>query len=218
MAKRVESKAAKERRTREIIAQLRKHYPDAHCSLTYQTPFQLLVATVLSAQCTDARVNLVTPVLFGKYPDPLSLSRADLSQIEKIIRPTGFFRTKALALKELSLDIVGKFKGEVPQTLEELVWLRGVGRKTANVVLGNAFGKNVGVVVDTHVGRITRRLGLTSEENPEKVEKDLVELVPRKDWTIFSHWLIDHGRGPCTARAKPKCDTCFLRELCPYGA
>jgi endonuclease-3 len=217
MAKKIESLASKQRRTREIITLLKEHYPDAKCSLEYQTPFQLLVATVLSAQCTDIRVNLVTPVLFGKYPDPKSLSRAEQSEIEKIIRPTGFFRTKALALKELSTDIVDKYKGEVPRTIEELTWLRGVGRKTANVVLGNAFGKNVGIVVDTHVGRITRRLGLSFQDNPVKVETDLVELVPRKDWTVFSHLLIEHGRGPCTARTKPKCDICFLRPLCPYG-
>lgn len=201
-------------RMKKIIAILKKTYPDSHCSLKYETPFQLLVATVLSAQCTDHRVNLVTSVLFAKYPDARAMARASVPEIEKLVRTTGFYKNKALALKELSQAIVYNHNGKVPETMFELTRLRGVGRKTANVVMGNAFGKNTGVVVDTHVGRITRRLGFTSHKDPEKVEEDLVVLIPKRDWTLFSHLLIDHGRAICTARTNPACDRCPLFELC----
>lgn len=196
------------------MQKLAKLFPDPNCALVHDDPFQLLVATILSAQCTDERVNKVTPSLFQKYPDAASMSKAPLSSIEKLIQSTGFFRSKAKSLKSSSEDIVTKHGGKVPASMDELIKLRGVGRKTANVVLGNAFGKNVGVVVDTHVGRLSRRFGFTKEKDPVKVEKDLMKLVSQKDWTVISHRMIMHGRATCKAR-KPLCGACELHTLCP---
>lgn len=192
---------------------LGKEYPDARCELDYNDPFELLVATVLSAQCTDERVNQVTPALFSECPDAEALAQAPKERIEELIRPTGFFHAKAESIQGLSRDLVGKFGGRVPETLEDLITLRGVGRKTANVVLGNAFGVP-GLPVDTHVGRLARRLGLTDEDDPNVVERDLTALIDQRDWTSFSHRLIFHGRRCCASR-KPACDRCPLTELCP---
>lgn len=211
-----ESQQQKKQRTDAILAILKEMYPGAKCSLTHQNAYQLLVATILSAQCTDARVNIVTPELFARFATPQAMAEASLKDIEGIIQTTGFYRNKAKSLKEASTDIVQKHGGKVPGTMDELVALRGVGRKTANVVLGNAFGQNVGVVVDTHVGRLSLRLGLTRHANPEKVEQDLIKLVPREDWTLWSHLLIDHGRAICTARS-PRCEVCPLLPHCPAG-
>jgi endonuclease III len=209
-----ESLVKKVKRTRAIIARLKKAYPEARCALTHRTPLQLLIATILSAQCTDVRVNMVTPELFRRFPDAAALAHADIGEIEQIIRSTGFFHAKARSIQQTARLLVELHHGKVPDTMEELTALSGVGRKTANVVLGNAFGKNHGVVVDTHVGRITRRLGLTREENPEKVEQDLMKLVPQNQWALFSHLLIFHGRNICFAR-KPNCESCLLSGLCP---
>lgn len=197
-----------------MLRRLRADYPDAQCALVHRTPFQLLVATILSAQCTDERVNLVTKELFAQYPKPSDLAALPLPKLERLIQSTGFFRNKAKAIKASSRAIVEVHGGEVPRDLETLVRLPGVGRKTANVVLGTAFGLPTGVVVDTHVGRLSRRLGLTSETNPEKVERDLMEIVPQKEWINFSHRLIHHGRRICQAR-KPKCPECSMRNFCP---
>lgn len=198
----------------EILARLKTLYPDAHCELDYRNPFELLCATILSAQCTDVRVNLVTPALFAKYPTALSLAQADVDVVETIIRPTGFFRNKAKSLIGMARAVVADHRGEIPAEMDALRLLPGVGRKTANVILGNAFGMNEGVTVDTHVGRVSRRLALTGHADPEKVEKDLMGLVPREDWALFSHLLIFHGRRICVAR-KPKCGECALASLCP---
>lgn len=192
---------------------LKKTYPDAHCALDYSNPYELLVATVLSAQCTDKRVNMVTPALFARFGAPEKMAKAGLPEVEELIRSTGFFKNKAKSLVELSKDIVTQYQGQVPNTLEALTKLRGVGRKTANVVLGNAYGIP-GLVVDTHVGRLCRRLGFTKQTDPEKVESEMMELVPKKDWTLFSHLLISHGRAICDAR-KPNCESCTLDEHCP---
>jgi endonuclease III len=199
-------------RVLQIISLLKREYPEAHCYLHFETPFQLLVATILSAQCTDDRVNKVTPALFARFPDAESMAKGKLSEIEKLISSTGFFRMKAKSLSETSRVLMETYGGELPRSLEKLTALRGVGRKTANVVLGNAFGIP-GMVVDTHVGRLTRRMGLTLEKDPVKVEADLEKLVPRDDWVAFSHLLIAHGRAICTAR-KAKCDECFLYRFC----
>ena len=188
-------------------------YPDAHCELDFGSPLQLLVATILSAQCTDQRVNMVTPALFAKYPDAAALAAAPQEEVEALIRSTGFYRMKAKAIREAAGDIVSKHGGEVPRTMEELTRLRGVGRKTANVVLGNAFGIP-GLVVDTHVGRLANRLALTNEQDAVKIETALMSVVPRERWTVFSHWLILHGRRVCAAR-KPRCTTCPLAAHCP---
>jgi len=206
----------KKSRTAKIIAELRRLYPDAHCALNHKNAYELLVATILSAQCTDVRVNLVTPALFERYPDPKSLADAKQADVEKLIQTTGFFRSKAKSLRESAADIVAKHNGKVPGTMEELTALRGVGRKTANVVLGNAYNQNVGVVVDTHVGRLSLRLDLTRQTDPVKVEQDLMKLVPQNDWTLFSHLLIFHGRQICIAR-RPRCEQCALLSLCPTG-
>ena len=198
----------------EILARLEREYPDAHCELDFETPLQLLVATILSAQCTDKRVNMVTPGLFRTYPDAKSLSEADPTQLEEIIKSTGFFRNKTKSLLGMSGTVTERHGGTVPNTMEELVKLPGVGRKTANVVLGNAFGINVGVVVDTHVGRLSVRLGLTNETDPVKVEQALMPLFPQDKWTLVSHLLIFHGRRICIARS-PKCASCVLADICP---
>jgi len=193
---------------------LKKNYPDAHCALIHENSWQLLIATMLSAQCTDDMVNKVTPVLFEAYTTPEALGGAPIGSVEKIVRPTGFYKNKARAIKQTSQDLVDRYKSEVPRTMEELIELRGVGRKTANVVLGNAFNINFGVVVDTHVGRLSRRMGFTAEKDPIKVEQDLMGLVPQEDWTLISHLFISHGRALCSAR-KPLCDQCFLKRSCP---
>ena len=197
-----------------IIRRLRKEYPDAHCELDFKSPYQLLVATILSAQCTDKRVNMVTPKLFATYATPKAMAEAPPEKVEEIIKTTGFFRAKTRSLQGMSEALVDRHGGDVPDTMDELTALRGVGRKTANVVLGNAFEKSEGIVVDTHVGRVSVRLGLTNETDPVKVEEKLMALVPRRDWTIFSHLLIFHGRRVCVARL-PKCGECVLNDVCP---
>jgi len=198
----------------KIIAALRRTYPDAHCELNYSSPLELLIATILSAQCTDKRVNLVTADLFKKYRSAADFAAAPLPEMEGMVRSTGFFRSKARNLQACCAVLVERFGGEVPRTMDALHALAGVGRKTANVVLGNAFGISVGVVVDTHVARLSRRFGLTTGTNAVKIEQALMPLVPQKDWTLFSHWLIWHGRRRCAAR-KPDCAGCELRALCP---
>ena len=197
-----------------IYKRLNKEYPDAHCELDHENPLQLLVATILSAQCTDKRVNLVTPALFEKFPDAASLSAAKMEELEEMIRTTGFFRNKAKSLLGMASAVVEKHAGGIPRTMEELTKLPGVGRKTANVILGNAFGINEGVVVDTHVGRLSLRLGLTRQTDPVKVELQLMKLFPRKVWAKLSHLLIFHGRRVCIARS-PKCEMCVLSDICP---
>lgn len=201
-------------RAGEILRILRAAYPDARCELDHEGPFQLLVATVLSAQCTDVRVNMVTPALFRKYPDAKSLAAAKQEDLEALIRSTGFFRNKAKSLRHAAAALVKDHAGEVPRDLEALTKLPGVGRKTANVVLGNAYGIEAGIVVDTHVARLSKRLGLTKHTDPVKIEKDLMKVVPREFRTLWSHLLIWHGRRRCTAR-KPDCPHCELRARCP---
>lgn len=202
------------KRTAEIIKRLKKAYPDAHCALNHTTPFELLIATILSAQCTDERVNIVTADLFRKYRGPDDFVNASQQELEKDIHSTGFFRNKAKNIKAASQRLIEVYGGEIPRTMEEILTLGGVARKTGNVVLGNAFGIASGVVVDTHVSRLSQRLGLTTEKTPEKIERDLQELVPKMDWVMFSHWLIFHGRQICNAR-KPKCTECVLADQCP---
>ena len=205
------------RRARRIHRVLAETYPDARCELDFETPFQLLVATVLSAQTTDKRVNLVTPALFTAYPDPAALAAADRAEVERIVQPTGFFRVKAETVVKLAQALVDRYDGQVPARLEELVTLPGVGRKTANVVLGDAFGLP-GITVDTHFGRLSRRFAWTAEDDPVKVEHAVGALFPRKDWTPLSHHLIWHGRRVCHART-PACGACPVARLCPsYGA
>jgi len=201
-------------RVAEILRRLRRQYPDARCSLDFDTPLELLVATILSAQCTDERVNLVTKELFAKYRTAADYAKAPLGQLERDIQSTGFFRNKARSIRDACRELVERFGGGVPEEIEALVELPGIGRKTANVVLGTAYGIASGVVVDTHVGRISRRLGLSEEKNAEKIEKDLMAAIPRKQWVVFSHRMIQHGRRICTAR-KPKCDQCPLEPVCP---
>ncbi len=198
----------------EIIQRLKREYPEAHCALNHASAFELLVATILSAQCTDERVNIVTTNLFRKYRKPQDYLEVAQEELEMDIRPTGFFRNKAKSIQGAAQKIVENFGGEIPQTMEQMLTLNGVARKTANVVLGNAFGIASGVVVDTHVLRISRRLGLTENIIPEKIEQDLIELVPQKHWIMFPHWLIFHGRKICQAR-KPKCAVCVLENICP---
>ena len=202
------------KRTLEIIKRLKKAYPDAHCALNHTTPFELLIATILSAQCTDERVNIVTADLFRKYRGPEDFVKASQQELERDIHSTGFFRNKAKNIKAASQRLIEVYGGEIPQTMDEILTLGGVARKTGNVVLGNAFGIASGVVVDTHVSRLSQRLGLTEEKTPEKIERDLQESVPKKDWVMFSHWLIFHGRQICNAR-KPKCTECVLADQCP---
>ena len=212
-----ESGRRKRQRTDDILGRLMEEYPGANCALAHDNPLELLVATILSAQCTDKRVNMVTPALFERFPTADSLADADLSELEELVRTTGFFRNKARSLKGLGQALVADHGGEVPRSMAELHALPGVGRKTANVVLGNAFGIDEGVVVDTHVQRISGLLGLTTEKTPEKIERDLMELVPRDHWTVWSHLLILHGRNVCKAR-RPLCDRCVLADLCPSAA
>lgn len=209
-----ESRQDRLARVKRILAALRKSYPNAHCELQFSNPLELLIATMLSAQCTDKRVNLVTETLFQTYRSPEDYANADPTTLEDAIRSTGFFRNKARNIQSCCRALIERHGGKVPGTMEELFRLDGVGRKTANVVLGNAFNINVGVVVDTHVSRLSRRLGLTKQSAPEKIEEDLMKLVPQSDWTMFSHWLIWHGRRRCSAR-KPDCDGCELNALCP---
>ncbi|MGK7879462.1 MAG: endonuclease III [Crocosphaera sp.] len=206
----------KQKKALEILSILKQLYPDATCSLTYDTPVQLLVATILSAQCTDERVNKVTPELFARFPDAISLANADREMLETLIRSTGFYRNKAKNIQGACQKIVKDFNGKVPQTMEELLLLPGVARKTANVVLAHAFGINAGVTVDTHVKRLSQRLGLTENKEPVKIEKDLIALLPQKDWENFSIRIIYHGRQICKAR-KPNCQECQLAFLCSYN-
>ena len=201
-------------RAPEIFARLRARYPDAHCALDFQTPFQLLVATILSAQCTDKRVNMVTPALFRRYATPEALAAAKPEELEEMIKSTGFFRNKAKSLIGMSTAIAEHHGGVVPSQMEQLVELPGVGRKTANVILGNAFERNEGVVVDTHVTRVSQRLALTTNTDPVKIEQDLMPLFPREQWTLLAHLLIEHGRQICVART-PRCEVCPLSDLCP---
>lgn len=196
------------------MAELRRVYPDAECALHWKNPYQLLVATILSAQCTDVRVNLVTPELFRQLPTPEATAQAAQEQVEELVRTTGFFRNKAKNIRGAAARIVAEHGGEVPQTMEELLALPGVARKTANCVLGTAFENPMGVVVDTHVGRIARRMGFTRENDPVKVERDLMKLFPRRDWVYLSHAWIEHGRAICTSRTA-KCSTCSFAAFCP---
>ena len=204
----------KKARTAEIIKRLRKAYPDAHCALDHSNAFELLVATILSAQCTDVRVNIVTADLFRKYRRPQDYLNVDRSELEADIHSTGFFRNKAKSIQGACRMIIDEFGGEVPRSMDEILRLPGVARKTANVVLGNAFGIASGVVVDTHVARLSQRLGLTTNDNAEKIEQDLIALVPKRHWIMFPHWLITHGRQICQAR-KPRCRECVLAKICP---
>lgn len=204
------------RRASAIIEILKRTYPEAHCTLDHSSPLELLVATILSAQCTDERVNKVTKELFRKYRSAKHFAAAAQEELEKDIQSTGFFRNKAKSLRAMAQALIEKHAGEVPQTMEELTGLAGVGRKTANVILGNAFGKNLGVVVDTHVARLSQRLDLTRHSDPVKIEQDLMATVSQADWTLFPHLLIHHGRAICTAR-KPDCPNCPLLPHCPTG-
>ncbi len=207
---------AERERAAQIVATLRQLYPGASCSLDFATPLELLVATILSAQCTDERVNVVTKTLFQKYRSAEDYANADPEELEQDVKQTGFYRNKAKHIREAAQIIVERYGGEVPKAMEELITLPGVARKTANVVMGNAYGIVEGVVVDTHVGRLARRLGLTDSEDPVKVEQELMALLPQTDWLDLSHMLIMHGRAVCQAR-KPMCETCALAPLCPTG-
>ncbi|MDX1663384.1 MAG: endonuclease III [Candidatus Promineifilaceae bacterium] len=206
--------APAEARLPEILARLRAAHPDAHCALNYETPFELLVATILSAQCTDERVNQVTPALFARYPDATAMAAAERDELEQLVRPTGFFRQKARYIQESARRLLDEYGGEVPADLAALLTLTGVARKTANVVLGEIFGVAEGVVVDTHVKRLSQRLGLTEETSATKIERDLMALLPRESWIEISHLLIFHGRRVCDART-PECGVCTLSGLCP---
>jgi endonuclease-3 len=200
-----------------VARRLALEYPDARCELDFENPFQLLAATILSAQTTDVRVNMVTPVLFAKYPDAFALARAKQSEVEEIIKSTGFFRNKAKSLIGMAQALVAAHHGEVPRTMDELRVLPGVGRKTANVVLGNAFGINEGITVDTHVTRLSLLLGLTKHDDPIRIEQDLMKLFPQTSWALLSHLLIFHGRQVCIAR-RPRCGECVVADLCPSAA
>ncbi len=210
-----DSEFATKRHAAKVVRRLKADYPEAPCALNHKTPFQLLIATILSAQCTDERVNLVTKDLFRKYKKPADFAAAPIKDLEKAIKSTGFFRNKAKSIKACSTDLMENHGGKVPEDLETLVRLAGVGRKTANVVLGTAFGLATGVVVDTHVGRISRRLGLTESQDAVKVERDLMQLLPKKEWIMYSHRMIYHGRAICSARRKPSCDECSMNKFCP---
>ena len=204
----------KKKRTSEIIRRLKKAYPNAHCALNHSNAFELLIATILSAQCTDERVNIVTADLFRKYRQPADYLKVSQTELEKDIHSTGFFRNKSKSIQGACRLLIDNFGSEIPQTMAEILTLPGVARKTGNVVLGNAFGIASGMVVDTHVGRLSQRLGLTTNESAEKIENDLIELVPKRNWIMFSHWLITHGRQICIAR-KPRCRECILADICP---
>jgi endonuclease-3 len=212
--RRRETVAQRKERAAEILRRLDAEYPEARTALDFEGPYQLLVATILSAQCTDERVNMVTPALFRRFPTATALAGAKTGTVEDMIRSTGFFRNKAKSLLGMANAVVDRHGGEIPDTMEELVELPGVGRKTANVVLGNAFARDEGVVVDTHVGRLSRRLGLTREDDPVRVEKDLMKLFPREAWTGLAHVLIFHGRAVCKA-PRPRCAECVLADICP---
>lgn len=214
MATKMETLEEKKKRTRKIIAALKKAFPDARCSLNYTNPLELLIATILSAQCTDERVNAATPALFARFRTAQDYADAPVEEIEGFIRSTGFFRNKAKSIRACCEGLAREHGGEVPRDMEALTRLAGVGRKTANVVLGNAFGIACGVVVDTHVRRIANRLGLTRHRDPEKIEQDLMEVVPKKDWVDFSHLLIHHGRRTCEGR-RPDCPACPIKGDCP---
>ncbi|MEA2601753.1 MAG: endonuclease [Acidobacteriota bacterium] len=209
-----ESSRARRERVAEIIARLRREDPNPRIALDFQTPLQLLVATILAAQCTDVRVNMVTPALFQRYLTARDYAGADITELEEMVKSTGFFHNKARALKNLGQALLAAHDGEVPARMDALVELPGVGRKTANVILGNAFGFTEGIVVDTHVHRLSRRLGLTEEDDPVKIESDLMAVVPRAEWTLFSLLLINHGRQTCKAR-RPECGRCPVADLCP---
>jgi endonuclease-3 len=213
-AARTLDKADEAARVARLIASLERLYPDAHCELDFKSPFELLVATILSAQCTDKRVNMVTPALFARFPDAQAMAAAVQAELEEIIKSTGFYRNKAKSILGASRVLVEDFDGAVPDEMEQLLTLPGVARKTANVVLGTAFGKNEGFVVDTHIGRLAQRLGLTRESDPVKVEQDLMATIPREKWTQLGHQLIWHGRRVCEAR-KPRCGECALVADCP---
>lgn len=210
---RLESQAKRTERARKIFDALARAYPDSHCALNFKNAYELSVATILSAQCTDKRVNMVTPDLFKRWPDAKSLAKAPQGEVEEVIRSTGFYRNKAKNLIGFATRVVEEFGGKVPGNMDDLRTLPGFGRKTANVILGNAYGVP-GITVDTHMGRLSRRMGLTSETDPVKVEFELMKLLPGKDWTMFSHRMIDHGRRICDAR-KPLCEQCPVEELCP---
>ncbi|MGC6452189.1 MAG: endonuclease III [Pirellulaceae bacterium] len=199
---------------RRVVRHLAKHYADAECALNYESPFQLLIATILSAQCTDERVNIVTADLFAKYPTAYELAQATQKQVEKIVKSAGFYRAKAKNIRNCAKQLVEKHDGEIPLELEALTALPGVGRKTGNVLLGTAFGIPSGVVVDTHVGRISRRLGIAFEKDPVKVERELMAVLPKKEWIYYSHRMIHHGRAICDAR-KPLCEDCSMKRFCP---
>jgi endonuclease III len=201
-------------RAPEIFDRLRRAYPNARCALDFETPFQLLIATILSAQCTDKRVNMVTPSLFRRYASPEALAAARLEELEEQIKSTGFFRNKSRSLVGMATALAERHGGTVPSEMEQLVKLPGVGRKTANVILGNAFGRNEGVVVDTHVARLSQRLALTRQSDPVKIEQDLMPLFPQSQWTLLAHLLIEHGRQVCVARS-PRCEHCAVSDLCP---
>jgi endonuclease III len=207
-------KSATKQRALEILVRLKRLYPDATCSLTYATPVQLMVATILSAQCTDERVNMVTPELFRRFPDAPALAKADVAELETLVRSTGFYRNKAKNIQAACQRIVSEYGGQVPQVMEDLLTLAGVARKTANVVLAHGFGINMGVTVDTHVRRLSQRLELTQQDQPVKIERDLMKLLPQVDWENWSIRLIYHGRAVCNAR-KPECERCELADLCP---
>ena len=209
-----EASETKSARLKKIITALDRTYPEAHCELNHADPLELLIATILSAQCTDKRVNIVTKELFKKYRSASDYANAPLAELKQAVKTTGFFRNKAKNIQACCRKLIVRHGGRVPCSMEELTQLDGVGRKTANVVLGNAFGINVGVVVDTHVARLSQRLGLTKQKTPEKIELELMALVPQKQWTLFSHWLIWHGRRRCAAR-KPDCPNCEIKRLCP---
>jgi endonuclease-3 len=212
--KRIRRKSPKKTTAPEILARLKELYPDARCALEHRNAYELLCATILSAQCTDVRVNMVTPTLFSRYPTPFELARAEPAEVEEIIKSTGFFRNKTKSLIGMAQAVVADHNGEIPRTMEELRQLPGVGRKTANVVLGNAYNINEGVTVDTHVARLSGLLGLSTEQDPVKIEQDLMKLFPQADWGLLSHLLIFHGRQVCIAR-RPRCGECVLARLCP---
>jgi len=211
-----ESLPARTARLQKVIAGLQKAYPEAHCELNYRTPLELLIATILSAQCTDKQVNLVTPDLFKRYPTAQAYAAAERGELEKAISRLGFFRNKAKSIQACCKALVEQHAGQVPKSMEELTQLAGVGRKTANVVLGNAFDINEGIVVDTHVARLSQRFGITNSDDPVKIEAELVKMVPRDQWTLFSHLLIWHGRRRCYAR-NPDCENCEVFQFCPTG-